>query len=316
MLVGNVAVMLQLRADRSYNIAGAVGKLAGKPLGTIIVLAFALILATVVTQAFEFEVIRFLEGYFDSVNSFIQAIMAAGIRRHQRELNKLQCKLKEEDKRALPIAIAEMRKYPGHDAEVLDYLAKSPSKDSSEFDEGLAQKAGKIDWRRLAPPVERYRIDSLSARLDSYPEMNRLLPTRLGNVLRAAEDKIDLRGANLEGYVLRYHDQLPAAMQSEHKDYRTRLDMYCSLTLVFFMLIVLSVVTLVNIRPVWGTAVALAVYALMAGLSYQAAIASARSYGLVLQEIQEYLARQDEPSETSESTALGRLLALLHRNAV
>jgi hypothetical protein len=67
MLVGNVAVLLQLRVDGSYNIAGAVKELAGKPLGTIIILAFALILATVVTQAFEFEVIRFLGAY-----SFIQ----------------------------------------------------------------------------------------------------------------------------------------------------------------------------------------------------------------------------------------------------
>ena len=47
MLVGNGAVLLQLHANANYNIAEAVKELAGKPLGTIIILAFALILATV-----------------------------------------------------------------------------------------------------------------------------------------------------------------------------------------------------------------------------------------------------------------------------
>ena len=41
MLVGNVAVLLQLLSDRSYNVASAVKELAGKPLGMVIILIFS-----------------------------------------------------------------------------------------------------------------------------------------------------------------------------------------------------------------------------------------------------------------------------------
>lgn len=101
MLVGNGAVLLQLHADRDYNIARAVKELAGKPLGTLIILGFALILATVVTQAFEFEVIRFLEGYFDSANRTIQTIMAWRIKRHESKRSRL--------KRMLTVAMTDAR---------------------------------------------------------------------------------------------------------------------------------------------------------------------------------------------------------------
>jgi hypothetical protein len=317
MLVGNAAVLLQLHSDNDYNIARAARELTGKPLGTLIILAFSLILVTVVTQAFEFEVIRFLEGYFDSTNNLFQAFIAARIRRHQGKREKLDRKLGEADKKAREEAVAHMRKFRGYDPKVLDYIIEPPARDSKEFGNEAAQKAETTDWRRHAPPVELYRIESTAAKLDSYPEKNRLLPTRLGNVLRAAEDKIDLgEYQNLEGYVVRYHDQLSPALQSQHKEYRTRLDMYCSLTLVFCMLVAISAVALSSISPAWGTAIAVAVYMLMACLSYEAAIASARSYGLILQEIPRYLARQSVADETGESSALGRLLALLHRNAV
>lgn len=317
MLVGNGAVLLQLHADADYNFAGAVKELAGKPLGTIIILAFSLILATVVTQAFEFEVIRFLEGYFDSANGLIQSVLAWRIRRHESKRDRLKRILEIANTNARKQAVERMKKYPAFDSEVLAYLAENPPKASKSFNEVLAEKAGKYDWRRYAPPAAGYRIDSTNARFSSYPAENRVLPTRLGNVLRAVEDEIKLgENENLEGYVVRHHNQLPAALQSQHKDYRTRLDMYCSLTLAFSMLIVVSIATLNNVSPLWGMAIAVIAYALMACLSYQAAIASARSYGLILREIPQYLARQEALTETGESSPLTRFLALLHRNAV
>jgi hypothetical protein len=317
MLVGNGAVLLQLHADANYDIAGAVKELAGKPLGTLIILAFALVLATVVTQAFEFEVIRFLEGYFDSANSLIQAVMAWRIRRHEGKLDGLERMLGVANANARKQAVERMKRYSGYDPELLAYLAESPPKDSKDFDQALARKAAALNWEPHAPAAARYRIDSTKARLASYPIKNRLLPTRLGNVLRAAEETIELgEYENLEGYVVRHYDQLPAALQSQHKDYRTRLDMYCSLTLVCSVLAAISVATLHNISPIWGMVIAVVAYGLMGCLSYQAAIASARSYGLILREIPQYLARHEVLGETGQSSALTRLLALLHRNAV
>jgi hypothetical protein len=316
-LVGNAAVLLQLHEDGSYNIAHAVKQLAGKPLGTIIILIFALILATVVTQAFEFEVIRLLEGYFDSTHGFVQAMMAARIRRHEHKQQRLLCKLREANRDACAGAVARMRQYPDFRPAVLDFLLHGATGGNGQASDEVAEMAKKTDWKPYAPPAMLYRIDSAAARLGSYPQENRLLPTRLGNVLRAAEDKVELGpNENIQGFVVRYHDQLSPALRSEHKDYRTRLDMYCCLVLVFSMLAVISIAALISISPVWGTAIAVTVYVLMTYVSYEAAIASARGYGLILQEISHYLARQNESTEASGSSALAGLLALLHRKAM
>jgi hypothetical protein len=66
MLVGSLALLVQLHAQKNRNVDEAVTRLTNKPLGILILLLFAIVLATLVTQAFEFEVIRILEGYWGS----------------------------------------------------------------------------------------------------------------------------------------------------------------------------------------------------------------------------------------------------------
>jgi hypothetical protein len=194
-------------------------------------------------------------------------------------------------------------------------LVDPPPQRSKDWHSAPAQEARDLDWKSFARPADLYRIDSALAVRSHYPDKRRLLPTRLGNVLRATEDKVFRQdGENIEGFVIRYHDQLPATLQTQHKEYRTRLDMYCSLTLVFSMLTGVSLIVLGSIHPVWGIAIAATSYLLMAWLSYEAAIKSARSYGLVIREIDQYLARQKkEASSKGEISPLGRLLAGLHR---
>lgn len=299
MLVGNVSVQLQLRSDGSYNIARAVKELAGKPLGTIIILVFALILATIVTQAFEFEVIRFLEGYVTSSSGSVQAVVAARIRRHESKRRRLKEKQEHISNEALREAVSRMYDAPGYDKRLLGYMLQHPAEGSKEFDEGMAQQASIIDWRPNASPARLYQLQRVEESLSFYPSEHRVLPTRLGNVLRASEDKINLSGdGNLQGYVIRHYDRLSPALQSQHDEYRTRLDMYCSLALVFSMLIVIGAVTLSSVVPVWGVAVAVAGYGWMAWVSYEAAIATARNYGLILQEIPQYLSRQEASDKT------------------
>lgn len=316
MLVGNIAILLQLRADGNYKIANAAKELAGKPLGTVIILTFSLILATAVTQAFEFEVIRFLEGYFDSANGLVQAFMAMRIKRHENKQRRLLCKLEKAKNRAIDTAVKHMGQFPAHESESPGHLP-SDSTGGHRSPDGKARDLRESEWRLLASASALYRVDSTRARLKAYPEKRRLLPTRLGNVLRAAEDNITLeRGENIEGYVIRHYDQLSPALQNQHQDYRTRLDMYCCLVLVFSILGLISFAALFRIKPLWGIGIAVAIYSSMAYMSYQAAIATARNYGLIIQEIPQYLARQGEFAATGEPSVIEKLLDFLHRNAM
>jgi len=300
MLVGNAAVLLQLHSNRNLNIADAIKGLTGKPLGTLIVLAFSLLLTTIITQAFEFEVIRFLEGYFNSTHRIIQAGLAFRIRRHEAKRHKLQGKHQQAVRTAFMQAREVMLSKPGaYDRSALDLIEdgiyqRTPRK----VTRAVEKMVDRIDWRVHLPSHTLYRMDSIQARLDSYPVSNRVLPTRLGNVLRASEDKLSLaRDEDLEGFVIRHYDDLPPTLRAEHREYRTRLDMYCCLVLVFAALAALALGLLIGAVPPWATAFFTAAYCIMSYVCYEAAIATARGYGEALLEIDQ---RVTERTDTEE----------------
>src|SRR5262249_29462391 len=97
-------------------------------------------------------------------------------------------------------------------------------------------KAHERRWEDDARPGDVHRINALSRRLgENYPrDDRRLMPTRLGNVLRASEDRAhDPDRGSLEGFVQRDYHRLPSTMQGRHDQVRSRLDLYCTLFLVF-----------------------------------------------------------------------------------
>lgn len=287
MLVGNAAVLLQLHSNRNLNIADAVKELTGKPLGTLIVLAFSLLLATIVTQAFEFEIIRFLEGYYNSTHRIIQAALSFRIRRHEAKRGRLQHKHQQVERAAFMKARDKMLSMEGaYDRTLLDIIEDGLYQRKREIASAVESAISQINWRAQLPSHTRYKMDCIRARLESYPVSNRVLPTRLGNVLRASEDKLPLaRGENLEGFVIRHYDKLPPALKAEHKEFRTRLDMYCCLVLVFTALALLGIALLIDAAPPWGVALFAGSYWAMSYVCYEAAIASARGYGGALLEI-------------------------------
>jgi hypothetical protein len=147
------------------------------------------------------------------------------------------------------------------------------------------QQAHALNWRALATAADLYRLDTLHGRLTHWPKPHRVLPTLLGNTLRAAEDALELdAGVNLESYVVRHLDDMPAALRREHDNYRGRLDLYCSLVVVFCLLIPAPLI-LWGISPTWVLATACGGAAGLAALAYRAAVASARGYGAALREI-------------------------------
>ena len=73
--------------------------------------------------------------------------------------------------------------------------------------------------------------DIAKLKIAEYPRPHRILPTRLGNVMRAAEDRVKLGpGEDLEGFMMRHIDELPAGIVSENTRHTGNgLEMYCGL---------------------------------------------------------------------------------------
>ena len=116
--------------------------------------------------------------------------------------------------------------------------------------------------------------------------------------MRASEDKLSLaRDEDLEGFVIRHYDDLPPTLKAEHREYRTRLDMYCCLVLVFAALTGLALGLLIDAVPSWGVALFAVAYFIMSCVCYEAAIATARGYGEALLEIGQ---RVMETTDTGE----------------
>lgn len=63
-LTSGVALLLEFRSNRSASISNAVADLAAHPVPALIMMVPLLVIATLVTQAFSFEAIRLLEGYW------------------------------------------------------------------------------------------------------------------------------------------------------------------------------------------------------------------------------------------------------------
>ena len=150
-----------------------------------------------------------------------------------------------------------------------------------------AREAEAFDWQPFAPADLMHQIEAVEATIDEYPASHRVLPTKLGNTLRAVEEVLPLgEEDDLEGAVIRRWSETSDAVQKEHDQYRTRLDMYCTLVFVFVALALLGPLLLPH-GPGYAKAATLTSLAslFLALVSYRAAIASARGYTTVLRTI-------------------------------
>lgn len=284
MLVGCAALLLQLAALASVDIGAAILALAEKPFGVIVILLFALILTAIIVQAFSFEVIRFLEGYWGA-SSFGAIVAHVLIAIQLRRVRRISNQRDKQEKRAFRRAHEQMlsRNIP---RSILTILEDDVYRRRGVHPQADKDEARRLGWRQFAAPQDLARFDRLSKRLDDFPAEHRILPTKLGNVLRSAEDALELADGDLEGLVMRRYDRIPERIRTHHDQFRTRLDMYCILFFVFIVLAMLS--TLI----VWRTQGQLlsflfpATFALLALTAYAASITSARGYGASLRAIQ------------------------------
>lgn len=287
MLVGNLAVLIQLHRQHDLNVAEAIVALTKSAWGILIVILFAVVLATMVAQAFAFEGIRLLEGYWGGTR-LTSWLIILRTRRHYNRLFRIDQRLDKYKERAFDVAAKAMLRANIKRTVIAVYenqiLGRPQELDHSDAD---IEEALKLEWEMFCPPSWIRRIDALDSMASQYPEPHRILPTRLGNILRAAEDSLRKSSqTDLESFVLRNYDQLPAVLRTQHDQFRTRLDMYCILVFVFLALAALAPALLIQGSGGWfAILIAAPIYLLLSWISYQAAIASAGGYGDALRTI-------------------------------
>lgn len=295
-LVGNAAVLLALQGQVHLNLSTAIQSLVDLRWGAIIILIFAIIIIAMVIQAFEFESLRFWEGYFRS--AWLRSWSARRIKAAQRLQVQLQkdCQLLERkafdgarqyalDNLRATIDNSDIRKKVKKEWDAMEKVIHGRRLDKGEG-KYADSAALTLNWPSHADPVALHEWDILRLKLAEYPEPHRLLPTRLGNVMRASEDEVTLGpGEDLEGFMIRHLNDLPAAVVAEHAAYRRRLEMYCGLMFVLMALALFSVGCLWGYTNDWGWRLAVPLLYLSAVVvSYRAAIASALGFGQALRE--------------------------------
>jgi len=246
-----------------------------------------------VTQAFEFEVIRLLEGYWGN-SLFTRGILHLSVDRQQRKFYRL---LRERDELTLrafrEAKLVENGIVPAEKRYIVDLIEGELTDGGSEArgwrGKRRAREAQKYreTWRQFAPANLMSRLEAVESQIHEYPQPYRILPTKLGNVIRAVEDSIPTaQGDDLESFVIRQWDEIPGGLRKEHDQYRGRLDLYCTLMFVFLILAIIAAPLITHgSRYLIATIATSTAYLLLSFVSYAAAIASARGYGTALKTI-------------------------------
>ena len=283
-------------ADAGSVVAATAKSLARISLGGALLLIVAIVVLTMVTQAFSFEAIRVLEGYWGT-NPAVEAVAAMRARAFHGRRSGFEKRRKDLKEQAWLGARQEIERLQAHAVEqnrssdvrswtpsMLSYLGAKLCERATdvELDQGARLTALAIPWERYAPPDLLRRLVNIDRRLRDFPVKGRELPTRLGNVLRAHEDQT--RRDRVETMVLEVYEALDPILRRQHDEHRNRLDLYCSMVFVVASIAIVAVARLVGDHPVWAAASAL-LLAMLAWLTYRAAVASARVYGLLIVEI-------------------------------
>jgi hypothetical protein len=146
------------------------------------------------------------------------------------------------------------------------------------------------------------KVDQLDRQLTDYPKLpNRVMPTKLGNILRRTEDSLVHAGDDVQGFAMRRRSLVPMRVQIQHDQFRDRLDMYCTLVFVTCTISGVSAAVLYSRVRWYQTAAVAAAYFLFALACYGSAVASARGYCVVLKEMDAI--PDPEATSASESSA-------------
>jgi hypothetical protein len=306
-----------------YAIGRAFDQMAKASLGGALLLVAAVVVLTIITQAFTFEAIRVLEGYWGTC-----AVVERMARSRCKHFRCLAVRLKQQDddltRQAWDVAMKEIldrrKKAEQLNAnwderewtpEMIEYLNASLTGEpySGNLDVKDQMRALAIPWETYSDQDILRRQINIDKRLRDFPQPSRVLPTLLGNVLRAYEDQVERQP--LETFVLDIYDELPVTLRSQHNNQRNKLDLYCSMTFVMALVGLICATRLGVIDPLYAAFSVLFWYS-CAWLMYRAAITSARAYGLLLVSIdKKFPAAEAELAPANTRPSLPQILARL-----
>lgn len=263
-------------------LGSAMARLAESGWGGALLALAAVIVLTLVTQAFSFESIRVLEGYWGTSRP-AEWLADKRCARHARVRERFARAHRAAIGEAWAVAEVSLAADTKLTPAMLEVIRAAVLKRETDvrLPPAIRAKALRTDWEAQCSRAYLRRRDNLAKRLRDYPEPGRENPTLLGNIMRYHEDQTG--DADVESFVPRVFDTLPLSMQVNHDDQRTRLDLYCSMV---FILPSSGLMSGLALLPHYGYAVgALVASVLGAFVCYRAAMASARAYGLVLLQI-------------------------------
>lgn len=291
MLVGNGALLVMFQWLGRVSPVEVVGILVRQPVASIFVWLFALVLITIIAQAFERQAVFALEGDWSSfgVPGMLRRWRVSRNLRHRDRLEtrfqEVNTKIIDQVRRISAEALA-VANSPHSNEERLTAVARLIRwEELTDVPESLEDNARTIAWERFCDPrlyVTRSRLRTV---LDDYPEDDwEVLPTRLGNRLTAGYNRLAALGAHETDFVISNIDHLSSRLRRNHDVSRGRLDMYCSLVFVYVGLAAAAQVVLrletgnpdVHIGISEMTVdVICGIYLVLAWLNYQAALRAA-----------------------------------------
>ncbi len=283
--------------------------------GGLSLMVIAIVVATMLSQAFAFGSIRILEGYWGTspLGLYLAEIGSQRQASKHEQLRAEHVKLRTsawKQVRAVlrparaqigrPIATAPRGSQPPRSRRVLppfsvgmldklrERIVGTPA--NHDLDAGAALIVDEFEWEEFVDRYTVHRIRVTQNRLGDYPVLDsHLMPTRLGNILRRAE--VQTGQPDVEHFVDRVFDSVRFSLQVTHDEQRSRLDLYCSLVFVQLFAVIPTVMAFGWTRQAWLVSLALA----LAGsyVAYLAALASARYYGATLVEIADELPEEE-----------------------
>ena len=235
LFTASVAVLLQFRSAGSVSVRA----LTLDPIRLLILMIPLLVVSTVLMQAFSFEAIRILEGYWRrrGLASLARTLM---IRRHLRRKEVITKRRRKASEEAFYAAKPRMLRNGIPFSIVNAFEAQVLGVQLPALTDEERRKFALMNWRSSCDAWHLARIDHLLNEEKSYPATSRILPTKLGNLIRATEDRLQNTGGDLEGFALRRHAMVSRPVQIQHYQFRNRLGMYCYLVYVSLSLFILT----------------------------------------------------------------------------